>query len=88
MWPATKKYVLPHAKTAALGMTEDFIEGKNLRDSFRNRGADAIKSATQQLRDQSGSGHQKRNKQKRALKRKKPYSLELKSPPCQKRKKL
>ena len=73
LWPAAKKYVLPHAKTAALGLTEDLLEGKNLRSSLKERGSEAIKGATQQLRDQSGSGFPTKQKRKIGRPRKTPY---------------
>ena len=89
LWPAAKKYVLPHAKTAALGFTEDLLEGKNLKQSLKSRGTDVIKGTTQQLRDQSGSGRQKRNTRKaKPYKRKtsnKTLSLGVKISKCRKK---
>ena len=61
LWPTAKKYVLPHAKTAALGFTDDLLEGRNFGQSLKERGTEVIKGATQQLRDQSGSGRRKRS---------------------------
>lgn len=78
LWPAAKKYVLPHATSAALALTDDILEGKNVGSSIKERGVEAIKGATQQYREQSGSGRQRRSiSRKRAPKRKAVQALNI-----------
>lgn len=62
LWPAAKKFILPHARTAALGLAEDVMDGKNFRDSFKEQGKQAIKASVQQFKNQSGSGRHRKRK--------------------------
>lgn len=92
LWPAAKKYVLPHAKSAALALTDDILEGKNVGQSLKQRGVEAIKGATQQLRDQSGTGKRKKRTRAKPYKRKtkkklnKTITLGVKNSKCRKKK--
>ena len=60
--PVAKKYLLPHAKTAAVGIADDLFAGKNFHTSIKEHGKKAINSAVHSAFDQSGSGTRSKRK--------------------------
>ena len=81
LWPAAKKYILPHAQTAAIDFAGDVMEGRNIRESFKEHGKKAIKASVEQFKDQSGSGSQRKRKRSQTLKKKKKRQCTLLSSP-------
>ena len=76
LWPAAKKYILPHAQTAAIDFAGDVI-----RESFKGHGKKAIKASVEQFKDQSGSASQRKRKRSQTLKKKKKRQCNLLSSP-------
>ena len=82
-----KKYLLQHAKTAAVGIADDMLAGKKFRTSIKEHGKKAINSAVHSAFDQSGSGIRRKRKRhtskitkhKRPSKRIKLTSLAIKT---------
>lgn len=71
LWPATQKYVLPRAQEAIKGVTEDIFAGKNVAQSLKEHGKEAIKGIGSDVLTQSGSGRRrKRTRSRAAIKRK------------------
>lgn len=65
LWPAAKKYVLPHAVTAAKSFAGDVLSGRNVKESIKERGKTALKGIGEQIVTQSGSGNRRRTKSKK-----------------------
>lgn len=62
LWPAAKKYVLPHAQMAAKNIAGDIMSGRNVKESIKERGSTALKSIGEQIKTQSGSGRSRKRK--------------------------
>ncbi|CAL8140266.1 unnamed protein product [Orchesella dallaii] len=62
LWPAAKKYVLPHAQEAVKNIAGDIISGRNVKESIKERGSSAIKGIGDQIMTQSGSGRSRKRK--------------------------
>lgn len=60
LWPAAKKYVLPHAAKAAKQVAGDIISGRNVKESIKDHGKEALKGIGEQIINQSGSGRKRR----------------------------
>lgn len=60
LWPAAKKYVLPHAATAAKQVASDVLSGRNVKESIKDHGKQALKGIGEQIINQSGSGRKRR----------------------------
>lgn len=60
LWPATKKYVLPHAASAAKQVASDVLSGRNVKESIKDHGKQALKGIGEQIINQSGSGRKRR----------------------------
>lgn len=65
LWPAAKKYVLPHATQAAKHMAGDVLSGRNIKESVKERGINALKGIGEGIFTQSGSGRKRRIKSKK-----------------------
>ncbi len=65
LWPAAKKYVLPHASAAAKQLAGDVLSGRNVKESIKHRGRDALKGIGDTIVTQSGSGRKRKRKSKR-----------------------
>ncbi len=72
LWPAAKKYVLPHAASAAKQFAGDVLSGRNVKESIKDHGKQALKGIGEQIINQSGSGRKRRSI--KAKKRKLPQS--------------
>lgn len=81
LWPAAKKYVLPHATAAAKQVAGDVLSGRNVKESIKDHGKQALKGIGEQIISQSGSGrHRRRIKpRKRKLTQIKRKSKKLKA---------
>lgn len=79
LWPAAKKYVLPHASIAAKQLASDVFSGRNVKESLKHRGSDALKGIGDSILTQSGSGRKRKRsiskKRKSTHKRQKLISL-------------
>ena len=58
--PFAKKYILPHALEAVKNVASDLSEGKNFKQSLKQNGIGALKSAGNQILNQSGSGFRRK----------------------------
>lgn len=65
LWPAAKKYVLPHASLAAKQLASDVLSGRNVKESIKHRGQDALKEIGDSIVAQSGSGRKRKRKSKK-----------------------
>lgn len=65
LWPAAKKYVLPHAAEAARHLAGDVLTGKNVKESIKVRGGQALKGIGEEIFTQSGSGRKRRIKSRK-----------------------
>lgn len=65
LWPAAKKYVLPHASLAAKQLAGDVLSGRNVKESIKHRGQDALKGIGDAITTQSGSGRKRKRKSKK-----------------------
>jgi len=81
LWPAAKKYVLPHAATAAKQVASDVLSGRNVKESIKDHGKQALKGIGEQIVNQSGSGRKRRRikVRKRKLSQVKRKSKKLKA---------
>ena len=73
LFPAAKKYILPHATEMARNVAKDVLtEGKSIRSSLRDNGLQALKGVGSAIVNQSGSGYQRKytRKRKRSAKQK------------------
>lgn len=61
LWPAAKKYVLPHATDAARQVAGDIISGRNVKESVKEHGIHALKGIGGRIISQSGSGRRRRS---------------------------
>ena len=61
LWPAAKKYVLPHATEAAKNLATDVLSGRNVKESIKERASTALKKVGDQIINQSGSGRRRRS---------------------------
>lgn len=68
LWPAAKKYVLPHATEAARQVAGDVLSGRNVKESFKEHGKGALKGIGAQILSQSGKGRSKRSTKPRKRK--------------------
>jgi len=68
LWPATKKYVLPHATEAAKHFAGDVLSGRNIKESLKEHGKEALKGIGTQITSQSGKGRGKRSNKSRKRK--------------------
>ena len=58
--PFAKKYILPHALEAVKNVATDLSDGKNFKQSLKQNTVGALKSAGNQIFNQSGSGIRRR----------------------------
>lgn len=65
LWPAAKKYVIPHASLAAKQLAGDVLSGRNVKESIKHRGQDALKGIGDSIATQSGSGRKRKRKSKK-----------------------
>lgn len=65
LWPAAKKYVLPHAAHAAKQIAGDVLTGRNVKESLKEHGKGALKEIGKEITSQSGSGRSKRSTKSR-----------------------
>jgi len=68
LWPAAKKYVIPHAKEAAKHFAGDVLTGRNVKESFKEHSKGALKGIGTQITSQSGTGRRKRSTKSRKRK--------------------
>lgn len=64
--PFVKTHVLPAAKKGASQLASDILSGRNVKESFKERGQETLKGIGDSLRDQSGSGLRRVRKRKRS----------------------
>ena len=85
LWPATQKYVLPRAQEAIKGVTEDIFAGKNVAQSLKDHGKEAIKGIGSDVLNQSGSGRQRKRTRSRVVAKRKRISVSKKRAPKKKK---
>lgn len=68
LWPAAKKYVLPHATEAARQVAGDVLSGRNVKESLKEHGKGALKGIGKQIISQSGKGRGRRSTKSRKRK--------------------
>ena len=64
--PFAKKYILPYALEAVKNIATDLSEGKNFKESLKENAVSALKSAGNQIINQSGSGMRRGKNKSRA----------------------
>lgn len=74
--PFLKKYLLPIAGDMISGLSHDVSNDKNLKESFKRRGADSIKNLTERVY----KGRGKKKIKSKVKKRKRKIKLTLKEP--------
>jgi len=68
--PFLQKHVLPSAMSAVRNVADDLLDGRNLKESIKEHGIDAIKGVGKSVLNQSGSGFQrKRRKRTKTLRK-------------------
>lgn len=79
--PFATKYIIPHAKTAIREIASDVLgNGRNFKDSVKQRGLAALKNLGRDIVNQKGSGRRKKNnKNSRRGNKLKKLNLKLKS---------
>lgn len=65
LWPAAKKYVLPHAASAARHVAGDVFSGRNIKESVKEHGSHALKGIGEGILTQSGSGRKRGTKSRK-----------------------
>ena len=62
--PLAKKYILPHAHKGVTDLVSDVFEGKNVKQSVKERGRQVFKDISSPGNHQSGGGRKRKLSQK------------------------